>query len=121
MTGNMPGLNPRTWHPARNALDTALARPAAKAAAQRMVEVPNPRVIPRLGRIAQLVEQLTLNQRVQGSSPCAPTNPFKGLGHARLFIPTKRSAVIPTKLLHLTPVIAGSLAIASSRESVHPA
>jgi len=24
-------------------------------------------------------------------------------------------------LLHLTPVIAGSLAIASSRESVHPA
>ena len=26
-----------------------------------------------LGRIAQLVEQLTLNQRVQGSSPCAPT------------------------------------------------
>jgi hypothetical protein len=27
----------------------------------------------RSGRIAQLVEQLTLNQRVQGSSPCAPT------------------------------------------------
>src|SRR5580692_5230632 len=26
------------------------------------------------GRIAQLVEQLTLNQRAQGSSPCAPTN-----------------------------------------------
>jgi hypothetical protein len=26
-----------------------------------------------VGRIAQLVEQLTLNQRVQGSSPCAPT------------------------------------------------
>jgi hypothetical protein len=25
------------------------------------------------GRIAQLVEQLTLNQRAQGSSPCAPT------------------------------------------------
>ena len=32
----------------------------------------------RLGRIAQLVEQLTLNQRVQGSSPCAPTSlPYK--------------------------------------------
>ena len=29
----------------------------------------------RPGRIAQLVEQLTLNQRVQGSSPCAPTIP----------------------------------------------
>jgi hypothetical protein len=28
---------------------------------------------PNFGRIAQLVEQLTLNQRVQGSSPCAPT------------------------------------------------
>jgi hypothetical protein len=25
------------------------------------------------GCIAQLVEQLTLNQRAQGSSPCAPT------------------------------------------------
>ena len=31
------------------------------------------------GRIAQLVEQLTLNQRVQGSSPCAPTNLIKRL------------------------------------------
>ena len=29
--------------------------------------------IRRLGRIAQLVEQLTLNQRVLGSSPSAPT------------------------------------------------
>src|ERR1700685_1894599 len=26
------------------------------------------------GRVDQLVEQLTLNQRVHGSSPCAPTN-----------------------------------------------
>jgi hypothetical protein len=39
------------------------------------------------GRIAQLVEQLTLNQRVQGSSPCAPTIEIKDLadiptGHA---------------------------------------
>src|SRR5437879_894608 len=32
------------------------------------------------GRIAQLVEQLTLNQRVPGSSPGAPTKPFKKLG-----------------------------------------
>jgi hypothetical protein len=29
-----------------------------------------------VGRIAQLVEQLTLNQRVPGSSPGAPTNKF---------------------------------------------
>src|SRR5947209_15238903 len=51
------------------------------------------------GRIAQLVEQLTLNQRVQGSSPCAPTTslpkrlperhhgelyPVRGLCHAHL-------------------------------------
>ena len=27
----------------------------------------------RIGRLAQLVEQLTLNQRVVGSSPTAPT------------------------------------------------
>ena len=26
-----------------------------------------------MGRIAQVVTQLTLNQRVQGSSPCVPT------------------------------------------------
>ena len=32
------------------------------------------------GRIAQLVEQLTLNQRVQGSSPCAPTIEINDLG-----------------------------------------
>src|ERR1700712_1138938 len=32
---------------------------------------------PRPGRIAQLVEQLTLNQRVPGSSPGAPTIPRK--------------------------------------------
>jgi hypothetical protein len=31
------------------------------------------------GRIAQLVEQLTLNQRVHGSSPCAPTIENKDL------------------------------------------
>ena len=42
----------------------------------KMVEVPNPPEIPRLGRIAQLVEQLTLNQRVLGSSPSAPTKPL---------------------------------------------
>src|SRR6516225_2964697 len=29
------------------------------------------------GRIAQVVEQLTLNQRVVGSSPTAPTNKIK--------------------------------------------
>ena len=32
-----------------------------------------------IGRIAQVVEQLTLNQRVPGSSPGAPTNYFNGL------------------------------------------
>jgi hypothetical protein len=32
-----------------------------------------------LGRLAQLVEQLTLNQRVTGSSPVAPTNIFNDL------------------------------------------
>ena len=31
------------------------------------------------GRIAQLVEQMTLNHRVPGSSPGAPTKPFKSL------------------------------------------
>src|SRR6266851_733811 len=36
----------------------------------RLVIDPPPRAV---GRIAQLVEQLTLNQRVTGSSPVAPT------------------------------------------------
>ena len=31
------------------------------------------RSIDAFGPLAQLVEQLTLNQRVHGSSPCAPT------------------------------------------------
>ncbi len=31
------------------------------------------------GCVAQLVEQLTLNQRVQGSNPCTPTNDFSHL------------------------------------------
>jgi hypothetical protein len=34
---------------------------------------------PSSGRIAQLVEQMTLNHRVPGSSPGAPTKPFKHL------------------------------------------
>ena len=36
------------------------------------------------GRIAQVPEQLTLNQRVQGSSPCAPTNHFNALERRRI-------------------------------------
>ena len=40
---------------------------------RQMVYVPDHLKSSWLGRIAQLVEQLTLNQRVQGSSPCAPT------------------------------------------------
>ncbi len=32
-----------------------------------------------LGPVAQLVEQLTLNQLVQGSNPCRPTREIKGL------------------------------------------
>ena len=41
--------------------------------------------LPFSGRIAQLVEQLTLNQRVHGSSPCSPTNLFNGLDAIRPF------------------------------------
>src|SRR6185312_6520177 len=37
----------------------------------------------RSGRIAQLVEQLTLNQRVQGSNPCAPTKFLRDLDRFR--------------------------------------
>jgi len=37
----------------------------------------------RGGRIAQLVKQLTLNQRVAGSSPAAPTSPVKDLINKR--------------------------------------
>ncbi len=38
---------------------------------------------PHSGRIAQLVEQLTLNQRVVGSSPTAPTSKPKKLNDFR--------------------------------------
>ena len=62
----------------------------AQANPGELVEVPNLSLLPRLGRIAQLVEQLTLNQRVQGSSPCAPTKPLKRLADPQIFIPTRR-------------------------------
>src|SRR4051812_44696108 len=42
-----------------------------------------PRSPERRGCVAQLVEQLTLNQRVQGSNPCTPTNVFNGLAENR--------------------------------------
>ena len=49
----------------------------ALGAMKRAVVVPG--FTPVGGRIAQLVEQLTLNQRVQGSNPCAPTNEINSL------------------------------------------
>jgi hypothetical protein len=38
--------------------------------------------------------QKTLNQRVQGSGPCAPTNKINGLEQPKIFVPTRRSAVM---------------------------
>jgi hypothetical protein len=37
------------------------------------------------GCVAQLVEQLTLNQRVQGSNPCTPTNEINDLALPQCF------------------------------------
>ena len=66
------GAQPQpAWNRHRNGLDTVCG---ARWAPQTWWRCLTP-VRSRLGRIAQLVEQLTLNQRVQGSSPCAPTNP----------------------------------------------
>jgi hypothetical protein len=39
---------------------------------------------------------LTLNQRVHGSSPCAPTNKFNQLADFDYTIPTGSQALIPT-------------------------
>ena len=36
-------------------------------------EIAGPAPLPENGRLAQVVEQLTLNQRVVGSSPTSPT------------------------------------------------
>ena len=57
----------------RLCLFTTHPSPAIGAPPRR--EAPCP-VRRKSGRIAQLVEQLTLNQRVLGSSPSASTNPF---------------------------------------------
>ena len=38
------------------------------------------------GRLAQLVEQLTLNQRVKGSSPLSPSNLFNDLHEVSHFL-----------------------------------
>ena len=72
---------PRAWRccPGSTRLPPK-ARPAC--AASRPASAPRHRPVPRLyhrlrdGCIAQLVEQLTLNQRAVGSSPTAPTNYF---------------------------------------------
>src|SRR6516165_1770886 len=62
--------------PARNSSTaTAACEPDLSTNAIELVIEPA-----RRGCIAQLVEQLTLNQRVAGSSPAAPTNLFKDLG-----------------------------------------
>ena len=47
------------------------------------------------------LEPLTLNQRVQGSSPCAPTNVFNPLADFGSAIPTSSRALIPTNRLVL--------------------
>ena len=46
------------------------------------------------GRIAQLAEQLTLNQRVVGSSPTAPTNIPKYLQYITIAVKTLRQLFI---------------------------
>jgi hypothetical protein len=58
----------------------------SRAASARLV-VSIPLLNKENGRIAQLVEQLTLNQRVQGSNPCAPTIEIKGLGGEQIGTP----------------------------------
>jgi hypothetical protein len=62
-------------------------------AGHRRVALLNDALLRRLsgpvsGRIAQLVEQMTLNHRVPGSSPGAPTKLFKHLAAFAAFIPT---------------------------------
>ena len=42
--------------------------------------------IAQVGRIAQLAEQLTLNQRVAGSSPAAPTKYLLYINSLELFL-----------------------------------
>lgn len=63
-------------------------------------------VLPASGCVAQLVEQLTLNQRVTGSIPVAPTKDFKDLGgktwergeNVRLKISVSRPYIEPCRL-----------------------
>ena len=65
-------------------LISAVLLPASLATLTRTDRVPyrhGSRSGRRFGRIAQLVEQLTLNQRVLGSSPCAPTIEINDLAH----------------------------------------
>ena len=66
-----------------------------------------------VGCVAQLVEQLTLNQRVRGSSPRSPTNIFNGL--AALFLLGNRFAVC------VTNPFSPKLVACVFRETSHPA
>jgi hypothetical protein len=53
----------------------------------RWLEQTQPIRLDQGGRIAQLVEQLTLNQRVVGSNPTAPTNEIKELCSVSIWFP----------------------------------
>ena len=57
------------------------------------------------GRIAQVVEQLTLNQRVVGSSPTAPTNKIKRLSPAT--VPKPNPKRLHQRLLRATQSVRG--------------
>ena len=88
-----PALGPRNGVPATRASRGRPSRGRAEAIANRSIAAfpwtvgtrfatgrsPRGRPGRHSGRIAQLVEQLTLNQRVPGSSPGAPTNGIKRL------------------------------------------
>ena len=79
----------------------ALTEPAAGPVAPRSESW---QISAACGRIAQLVEQLTLNQRVLGSSPSAPTNLFNGLGGFRRRAETAVSALCGQSARSLSPL-----------------
>ena len=70
-----------------------------------------------VGCIAQLVEQLTLNQRVQGSSPCAPTNNSNHLGEGNSRAPLYR--LLPSGGKVAPPLFHGELVDQHVKEQPH--
>jgi hypothetical protein len=69
-------------------------------------------------RLKRLAKKLTLNQRVQGSSPCAPTNKINNL--IRIVLPARTPGVTPRVTGRGIPRTSGIEAVSGMSRNKRP-